>query len=238
MTYRHCCLLVLLGTAPALAQPTLDQVLEKYVQAVGGPSAFEKVTSRVMKGAVEVPDDNTTGTVEVYAKAPDLYRATYNFPGYGIVELVLAGDRGWKKDPDAGVSNMSRNDVTNNQRDHSFYRETRLKDLYPKMEMAGTAQLEGRSVVLVAATPAGGQAEKLYFDAETGLLVKHDFERITLEDGIVQNEVVYRDYRDAGGVKLPYTIEERTPDSTTIVKFSEIQNNVEIGEDRFAKPVK
>ena len=34
---------------------------------------------------------------------------------------------------------------------------------------------------------------------ESGLLVKRDYERVTLEDGIVQYEVLLRDYRDVDG---------------------------------------
>lgn len=48
--------------------PTVDQVLDKYVQAVGGKSAFEKLTTRVMKGKVEVPGIGESGKVEIYKK--------------------------------------------------------------------------------------------------------------------------------------------------------------------------
>ena len=54
----------------AEAMPTVDQVLDKYVQAVGGRSAIEKLTTRVMKGKVEVPGTGESGKVEIYKKAP------------------------------------------------------------------------------------------------------------------------------------------------------------------------
>jgi len=238
MSYRQWWLIALITTASALAQSTPDQIVDKFTEAVGGRAAYEKVTTRTMKGEVTIPDDNTTGTLEVYAKAPDRYRETTDFPGYGVVEMVLAGDKGWKKDPDAGVNSMSRTDITSNQRDHAFYMATRLKELFPKMEAAGTADVEGHSTNVISATPASGPAEKLYFDAASGFLVKHDFERITLEDGIVQYEVLYRDYRDVDGLKLPFTIEQRTPDGSMIVKFAEIKNNAEVADDRFQKPEK
>jgi hypothetical protein len=106
------------------------------------------------------------------------------------------------------------------------------------MEAAAGAKVEGRSVNVITATPASGPPETLYFDAETGLLLKRDFERVTLEDGIVQYEMFYRDYRDVDGLKLPSTIEQRSPDSTMILKFSEIKNNAAIEDGAFAKPAK
>jgi outer membrane lipoprotein-sorting protein len=226
------------AAAPAFGQPGVDQILAKYTQALGGQAACEKVTTRTMKGTVELPDDNVTGAALVVAKAPGSFRLTMDIPGYGVVETVLDGGNGWEKNPDSGTHAMSKADLAIAQRDHHFYREVRLKELYSKMESAGADKVGGRAVYVVEATPAGGPAEKLYFDAESGLLVKRDYERVTLEDGIVQYEVLLRDYRDVDGLKLPFTIEQRAPDNTMIFKFTEIQNNAALVDTAFAKPEK
>jgi outer membrane lipoprotein-sorting protein len=238
MRYMQYCLLALAAVAPALAQTSVEQILEKYTQALGGQAAYEKVTTRAMKGTVEIPDDNVTGAAQIVAKAPGSFRLTMDIPGYGVVETVLDGGNGWEKNPDSGTHAMSKTDLAVAQRDHHFYREVRLKELYPKMETAGADKVEGHAVYVIEATPAGGSAEKFYFDAESGLLVKHDFERVTLEDGIVQYEMLLRDYREVDGLKLPFTIEQRSPDNTTIFKFAEIKNNVTLADTAFAKPEK
>jgi len=236
MRHIEYCLMAL--AAPALAQPGVDQILEKYAQALGGRDAYEKVTTRVMKGTVEIPDDNVTAPLQVLAKAPGSFRLTMDIAGYGVIETVLDGDAGWEKNPDSGMHAMSKADLAAAQRDHHFYREVRLKDLYPKMEAAGQDKVEGRDVYVVEATPAAGPAEKLYFDAQSGLLVKHDFERVTLEDGIVQYEMFLKDYRDVDGLKFPFTVEQRSPDNTMIFKFAEIKNNAALEATAFAKPEK
>ncbi|HTQ58196.1 MAG TPA: hypothetical protein VMI94_27225 [Bryobacteraceae bacterium] len=238
MTYRQFSLLAWLGAAPLCAQPSVDQILEKYAQALGGQAAYQKVTTRVLTGTIEIPDDNLTGTARVIAKAPGAYRMTLDIPGYGTVETVLDGAAGWQKDPDNGTRAMSKKDLAAAQRDHDFYREVRLKDLYSKMQAAGSDTVAGRPVLVVEAETAEGPGEKLYFDAETGLLAKRDFERVTLEDGIVQYEVLYGDYREVDGIKLPARIEQRAPDNTMIFKFTEIHNNATIEDTAFAKPEK
>src|SRR6476469_9887255 len=131
MRHLQLWMLALAGAVPALAQATVDQVLEKYAQALGGQSAYEKVTARTMKGTVEIPDDNVTGTAQVWAKAPGSYRISLEIPGYGVIETVLDGDNGWKKDPDSGTHTMSKTDLAIAQRDRAFHREVRLKELYP-----------------------------------------------------------------------------------------------------------
>lgn len=238
MSYRKCFLLMLSAAAPAFAQPTVDQILAKYTQALGGQGAYEKVTTRSMKGTVEIPDDNVTAPLLIVAKAPGSYRMTMDIPGYGVIETVLDGENGWEKNPDSGLHAMSKTDLAIAQREHHFYREMRLKEIYPKMELSGLDKVEGRAVYVIEATPATGPAEKLYFDAESGLLVKRDFERVTLEDGIVQYEVLLRDYRDVDGIKLPSSIEQRVPDNTMIFKLAEIHNNADLADTAFAKPEK
>jgi outer membrane lipoprotein-sorting protein len=237
MSYRRCILLALAAT-PLLAQPSVDQILSKYTQALGGRTAYEKVTTRAMKGTVEIPDDNVTAPAQIWAKAPGSFRLTMDIPGYGVIETVLDAGNGWERNPDSGMHTMSKTDLAVAQRDHDFYREVRLKALYAKMETAGADKVEGRAVNVVEATPVSGPSEKLYFDAQSGLLVKRDFERVTLEDGIVQYEMLLKDYRDVDGLKLPFTIEQRAPDNTMIFKFTEIKNDAPLADTAFAKPEK
>ncbi len=51
--------------------PLADEVLDKYVEALGGKAAFEKLTSRVMKGDFELTTMGVTSVAEIYAKAPN-----------------------------------------------------------------------------------------------------------------------------------------------------------------------
>src|ERR1700722_18780437 len=108
MSYPRLWLLALGCVAPALAQPSVDQILEKYAQALGGRAAYQKVTTRAMTGTVEIPDDSVTGTARVFAKAPGGYHMIMDIPGYGVVETVLDGTTGWEKNPDNGTRAMSK----------------------------------------------------------------------------------------------------------------------------------
>src|SRR5207302_9907346 len=84
---------------PAAKLPTVDQILDKYVQAIGGKAAVEKQTSRVAKGSFEIPAFGASGTAEIYAKAPNKTATTINVAGYGVVQEVFDGKTGWSSDP-------------------------------------------------------------------------------------------------------------------------------------------
>jgi hypothetical protein len=98
--------------------------------------------------------------------------------------------------------------------------------------------VDDRDAYIVEASTADGATEKLYFDVESGLLVRRDFERVTIDDGIVLFEMDYDDYKDVDGLKLPSTIRRKTPDYALTYRFSEIQLNVPIDDAKFNKPEK
>jgi hypothetical protein len=216
--------------------PTADQILDKYIQALGGKDAIEKVTSRVMKGSMENPDEGSSSPAEFYMK-PGAFYSKIDVAGYGVVEQGIKGDTGWSQDPDSGLKNMSRNDIAAALRDHDVHRELRLKELYPTMTVS-RANENGHEYYLIEATPAKGAPEKLLFDPASGLLVKQTVERVTQEEGIVPTDIFYEDYKDFDGVKVPTTVRQVTPDYTSIMKIKEVQNNAPIDDSKFAKPAK
>jgi hypothetical protein len=72
------------------ATPSVDQILDKYVQAIGGKAAFETLTSRVMIGSFENERRNLTVPLEVYAKPPD---RRVEIVGFGEASTGFNGGR-------------------------------------------------------------------------------------------------------------------------------------------------
>jgi hypothetical protein len=233
-----CPALGLLAAPQGASAPSVDQILDHYVQAVGGKDALEKVTSRAMKGTLENSDDGTTSPAEVFTKAPDKYLAVVNLGDGGQMLEAWNGAAGWGKDPDSGLHDTGKAEQAAAKRDYDFYREVRLKELFPKMALSGKTKVDDRDAYLIDATSPDGATEKLYFDVESGLLVRRDFERVNIDDGIVLYEVDYDDYKDVEGLKLPATVRRKTPDYTLTYRFTEIKQNVPVEDARFNKPEK
>ena len=69
--------------------PSVDQILDKFVAALGGEQAVRKVTSRVITGTQYIPTGPGGGTlvpaaIERDQKAPNLVVTTYHTPTYTI----------------------------------------------------------------------------------------------------------------------------------------------------------
>jgi thiol-disulfide isomerase/thioredoxin len=211
--------------------PTLDAVLAKYVAALGGRDAQRRITSRVSKGRVDIPGVSFGGKVEVYAKAPNKSLTVMNAEPVGLIKEAFDGRTGWSLTPNGLDTVVDRNAFI----DADFYWETKLTELYTRIKLLGKVKEGFRHVYLVEAVPKGGAAENLYFDVETGLLVRRDVTRRT-PTGPVRAEVYFSDWREVDGVKLPFRITQAMPKTKILITFEDIKQNVPVDDAMFRRP--
>ena len=77
--------------------PTVDQVLAKYAEAMGGTAAVDKTTSRVIKGDVDVVGVSRGGSFETYAQAPNRIITVLEAYPVGSVKTGFNGRTGWAR---------------------------------------------------------------------------------------------------------------------------------------------
>ena len=91
---------------------------------------------------------------------------------------------------------------------------------------------------LIEAQPKGGDPERLWFDTSTGLLISREFQRMTLEDGIVNFQEYFEEYKPVEGIQVPFKFRRTTPDIELAYHYETVQLNVPIPDSAFAKPAK
>ena len=225
----------------AAGPPALEQVLNKYVDAIGGRAAFEKLTSRVMKGSIEAPATGDTGsivpgTIEVDQKAPDKWASHISFPGGGGDDRGYNGKTAWAIDPDEGPKDLSAAETAPLRLLADFYRPIRLQELFPKMALKGKARINSQDCYLVEAPHPDGSLEKFYFEVRTGLLVRDEVPLDVPDEGRTTVVNDFEDYRTVDGIKLPFTVRQTSPDFDYIIRYTDIRHNVSIDDAKFQKP--
>ncbi len=223
------------ATAQDEALPTVDQILNKLVEASGGKAALEKFTTRVSKGTFEIPEMGASGTIVIYAKAPNKMALQIEVEGFGTVKQGFDGTVAWEDNPMAGLVERSGAALAAARRESVFNRELVLKGQYKKLEVKGKQKVDDRDAYVVEATPEEGAVETWYFDAATGLLARIDAERES-DQGVTPVENHLRDYRDVDGVKIPFSMENVLPAMTIKTTLEEVKHNVEIDDSLFTKP--
>ncbi|MGH9766428.1 MAG: hypothetical protein ACREAB_03260 [Blastocatellia bacterium] len=221
--------------AKAAALPSADEILEKYIKAMGGKEAIEKTTSRAAKGSFEIEAMNLIGTFESYQKAPDKIANLFTIPGVGGGAQVFDGAKGWDSNPMTGLRELGGEELATLKREADFYQPLNFKKHFPKVEVKSKETVGKSETYLLIATPAEGGPEKLYFDIASGLLVRQDSERETAQ-GKMAIEEYFDDYKDVGGVKVPHTMKQVSAMFAMTLKFTEVKNNVPIEDTKFAKP--
>ncbi len=214
--------------------PTVDEIFDRYIQALGGEKALDKVTTRMRKGSVIV--GGVSGTFEHYEVAPNKSLLIGTLPPpLGSVQQVFDGTRGWVKNQ-SGVFDMSGDGLVQARRESAFYGDVKLKEQFKLLSVAGKERLDGREFYVVLGTLQDGQIERLYFDVHTGLLARRVRETPTYF-GALPNTTDYDDYRKVGSLRVPFVIRKARGGNIFQQTVSEYKLNVRIIDAKFSKPV-
>jgi outer membrane lipoprotein-sorting protein len=225
-----------LGQAPAGI--TADQVLDKYLQALGGTQRLEGLTSFIAKGTnVGYGDQAYERPVEIFAKAPD-QRATVIHTVTGDNTTTYDGRTGWVAAPETNapvpVMALTGTDLDGARLDAMLSFPAQIKQAPGGWRAGAPATIDNREVQVLQGT-AGGHPVRLFFDKESGLLVR--LLRYTDSSvGLNPTQIDYSDYREVAGVKTPFKWTVTWLDGTSAFTLSDVQANAAIAAAKFAKP--
>jgi photosynthetic reaction center cytochrome c subunit len=220
------------AAAPAL--PTADEILNKYVQAVGGVAALEKINSRVEKGTINFGQQQMP--VEVVTKAPNKRVSVVHTPN-GDNITAFDGHAGWVGNPGPRPPrDMSAPENEAFGFDSTFYLPTELKKMFAQFRVRpATDKIGGHDVMQLIGVNPGKPPMRLFFDKESGLLVRS----IRYADtplGRNPTQVDYADYRAQDGVKVPFQWTVARPQGRFTIQVTELQQNVPVDDKKFEKP--
>ncbi|HTZ75706.1 MAG TPA: hypothetical protein VMB47_17430 [Candidatus Aquilonibacter sp.] len=220
--------------APA-STPTVDEIINRYIDAIGGRAALEKITSRASMGTISVPAMDLSGTVLIHEKAPNRLLQVIVINGNAFRQ-GFDGTTGWSDDPADGLRVFSGEELAEAQRDADFYQPLHLRTIYPDLRFAGTEKVGDRDAyVLEGAAPGENKPDKMYFDAVDGLALRFISHRHTA-DGEADVQEDFQDYRNVDGLELPFTMVLTGGSSDFTIRIAEVHDGVDLDDGEFAKP--
>ena len=214
--------------------PSGDAVLAKYLDAVGGKAALDKVATRVEKGNALLGGGRGL-PIDIYAKAPDLRVSVMHTPN-GESVTAYNGKEGWLTAPGRPPREMSTSDDYAAKLDATAIFPSHLAALFDQLKLQPHSEKVGDNAAMVVwATTKGQPPVKLYFDRQSGLLVRMLHYTDTAL-GLNPVQLDYADYRDVGGVKTPYRWTIARPNGAFTIQLDAVQDNAPIDAARFEKP--
>jgi photosynthetic reaction center cytochrome c subunit len=222
--------------------PSVDQVLDRYIQALGGTPSLASLNSFVGRGTYEGFDTlGETVPVDLYAKSPN-QRATVVHLASGADNVrVFDGQNAWNTSSGTlmpiPVVQLTAGELEGAKLDAALSFPGQIKELFKDWRSGfPSTVIDDKPVDVLQGMMADNTPAKFYFDRETGLLVR--LVRYTnTRLGLNPTQIDYADYRTVSGVKLPFKITTTWTDGQSIIALSELHANAPIDAARFAKPM-
>lgn len=239
--------------------PSAESILDKYIQASGGAQRLAGLTSYVGTGtSVGFGGFGGGGAVEILAKAPNKHATIILFKaetGRGDQIRAFDGRVGWVRTPlnVVGEYQLSGGELDGALLDAQLAFPGQIKQILTNLKSAPTTSITdlpapssqsslqqdvamGDHIVdVVQGTGPRGLLVTLYFDKQTGLLLR-ELRYGNSPIGRIPTQIDFADYRDVNGIKLPFRMTFAWLDGRDSIVLNEIKTNVPIDEAKFGKP--
>jgi zinc protease len=215
--------------------PQAKDVVEKYVKAIGGREPLKKQKSRYQAATVELSPMGIKGTVETFARSDDRLLVKTTLGGLGEILVGFDGQKAWTVNPIQGNRVQEGKELLQTKRTAMFAREISFDRLYNAMRVRGIESVGDRQAIVVVASSDGLPDDVLFFDKETGLMLRSDSITVTPE-GEQAITTFFEDYREVEGTKSPFKIRAKTPAFEINTVITEIKYNVPIEDTKFTQP--
>lgn len=242
-----CSLLLLPALSGAASAQTLtaDQVVEKHLAAMGGREALGKITTRKVTGTVTIgtPAGDLSGPMEIDSKAPNKTHASMSLDltalgaaGTMVIEQLFDGKTGWSLNSMQGDTPIAGHQLENMTNAGFPSPLLNYKAAGVTLYLLPAEKVNDRDAIVMKMTPKSGTGIKLFFDAETFLVIRTVSTIDNPMDGSLMEQVSEpSDYRTVDGIKVPFAIVNSTAMQSVTIKVDKVQQNIAIDDATFVK---
>jgi hypothetical protein len=215
-------------------KPAVDEILAKYETALGGKANLSKITSRQIKAQRLEPDGKTFEEEEVLQKGVKMsVRTVYPSKEFGdfTVEEIFDGAAVRKLGNGAKIE-LKPDEIEQIRREAQLFVNPDLRAAYSEIVFDSIRKIDGKEAFFLVGKTDRNSFEKLYFDVQSGFLVRRAAPTTTVLGEFVY-QVDYTEYRDFGGVRLPSVVKFAVPNIRWTRRILEVKNNVAIDDSKF-----
>lgn len=206
-----------------------DQIVEHYLQAMGGHEGLASIRDRTLKGSFTVFD--MAGIVEWHEKVPNKMHQLYDVGTTGL-EVWFDGEQGYRIDPSWGPSPFSDEEVEDARSNYVIAPLLRYKERGVTARYVGIERIDDREAHVVEFTDASGKVSTRYFDTSNYYLIRQ-VSPLARWEGIGNREILFSDYREVGRVKFPFKLTRIDPEFTIEIIVESIEVNTGLDDSIF-----
>lgn len=187
------------------ALPSARVILDRHVEAIGGREGILRHSSSRVTGTFSMPAAGITGTLELYAAAPNKSFVKITLPGVGDALEGFDGTRAWAISPMTGPMLLEGVQLEQKRFDSEFHAELRPDDRYASISTVERTEFDGRPCYKVRLVRKMGGEDFEFYDVATGLKAGSILTRET-PMGAVTLTSVETDYKKFGDLLQATTL--------------------------------
>jgi len=237
------CLLCAAAALPALARAdepkSADEVIAKFIEAIGGQAKLEAIKTQRATGKMVIGGGMMEAPFTTEHKRPNRFRMNFTFQGM-TGSRAFDGAMGWSVMPFAGKTDpekMSEEDVK--QLEDQLDMDGPLVDYKKKghqIELIGKDEIEGAPTYKLKVTKKNGTVEYHYLDAEHFIPIKVKG-KVAVQGTEVEFETSLGDYKEVGGVLMAHSIQQQAGGmGGNSMVLEKIEVNVDLPDSLFTMP--
>ena len=217
------------------ALPSVKDVLVKSVEAVGGQEAWSHTTSRRVKGVYQTEDSSTFFAIEILQKSPNKSLMKLTFPNGLVLREVSDGQTAWVEDWKGGYHAYTGAALAVRLKEADLL--VNLKTILSAAggKVSGPEKVGAHTVYVVEYATVKNLVSRMYFDVESGYLVRTE-DVYTTPEGPYVVKLDLDDYRDVEGLKFPFRMKRTEKGAVMNIRITQVMVNPAIDDSIFLKP--
>ncbi len=212
-----------LGAAWQQAEPLPNgrEVIDRYVEAIGGKEAILGQGAQRAKARVEVPAQGISGDMDVYAAPPNKMYTSIEFAGIGSIRAGYNGEVGWMIDPARGPMLLEGRMLDQTRQQADAASALHPESLIASVETVEKTDFEGQTCYKVKVTTRWDEEYFEYFNVDSGLMVGVERSQSS-PMGDLPATTILSDYQESGGVLIPRKTVQRVMGMQQVITVLEV----------------
>ncbi len=219
---------------PTEPLPSGQEILERYLQQIGGREVLAGIHNRQVRGTVEIRPVGLKGFLAVYQARPNRYYAQMDIAGQMTIRQGTDGEVVWELNPMTGPRIIKGQEKALLLSQYAFD-ETRYRETCDNIQCLGVERIEGQPCYKVVQSVKGAMPITVYYSKETGLAMKACY---TILDAMGPQDVetIMTDYRPVDGVLYAHRTVQKVKNVETVTLIESIKHNVVMDKQQFDLP--
>jgi hypothetical protein len=222
--------------AGAQALPSVTEILDRHVTAIGGREAVMAISSVQQRGTLEMPAMGISAEVTMTAAKPNKSTMLMSIPGLGEIQQGFNGDVAWSNDPMSGPRLAEGEELAARKASSAFAEAFGIYDMesFTSVTVMEKTTFGGEEAYKLEFVRKVGPKVLTYYSVATGLYIGTQTSVVS-PMGTVDVNSVASDYKSFGKLKVPTKIAGSQAGQDVVITLTDVKFDV-VKDDAFAVP--